>query len=83
MEVLFSALADKSWKSMLVRPVIVFLVLIRLLFGFVTVGMFWPPMVRAWLWDSNISKNEDSMKNSIQDIKRKLTFERKESTVEG
>ena len=83
MEVLFSALADKSWKSMLVRPITVFLVLKWLLFGFVTVGMFWPPMVRAWLWDSNISKDEDSMKNSIQDIKRKLTFERKESTVEG
>jgi hypothetical protein len=32
------------------------------IFGAFTAGLLRPPVVRKWLWDHHISKDEDSMK---------------------
>jgi hypothetical protein len=49
--------------------------------GAIFAGLFWPPQVRKWIWES--SKEEVSQKKTIQEIKNIIAFKDKESKLEA
>jgi hypothetical protein len=48
--------------------------------GAISAGLLWPPQVRKWLWGS--LEEEYTHKKTIQEIKRNVTLEDEESTLE-
>jgi molybdopterin-biosynthesis enzyme MoeA-like protein len=48
--------------------------------GFFSAGLLWPPQGRKWIWNS--SKEEVSLKKTIQEIKNIVAFEGKKSKLE-
>lgn len=63
------------------RLFVFILLLMWVMLGAATFGLLWPSQVREWLWSS--TKDEDSQKKSIQELKRIMTFKEKESTLES
>jgi hypothetical protein len=67
--------SSNSWFFFIIR-------LLFLLLGFVTAGLFWPPQVRSWIWGRHKNQNEVSLKDTVQDVKKILTFQNEEVTME-
>jgi hypothetical protein len=57
------------------------LLVIWVVIGAISAGLLWPPQVRKWIWES--SKEEDSQKKTIQEIKNIVAFKDKESELEA
>jgi hypothetical protein len=56
-----------------------FICFIRYILGTVTCGLLWPDNVRSFLWGDQSPKDDESMKNCIQHMKKIFTFEEKET----
>jgi hypothetical protein len=59
-----------------------FMLFIRFILGAVTCGLLWPDTVRTFLWGDHSPKDDESMKNCIQHMKKILTFEEKKTALE-
>jgi hypothetical protein len=60
-----------------------FIWFIRVMLGAVTCGVLWPDNVRSLLWGDQSPKDNESMKNSIQHIKKIVAFEEEESPLKS
>lgn len=88
--ILLNVFKDKSSEPCLQYVVYIALRFFVILFsipwiflGAITAGLLWPSDVRKWLWDRHSTKDDESMKNSIQHIKSILAFEEKGSLLES
>jgi hypothetical protein len=78
---LFKGTCECKWLTEL-RWFMHFIWFIRFILGAVTCGWLWPDNVRSLLWGGPSPKDHESMKNSIQHIKKIVAFEEKETKLE-